>query len=77
MSERYVICIDNEGYPIDLTVHKVYKVIPDAAGEEVHMIRIVDDSGEDYLHDADRFLAIELSVEAEQTFAPKGLPEAA
>jgi hypothetical protein len=54
--QRYVICIDNEGYPLDLTVHKVYQVISDPAGEEVHMIRIVDDSGEDYLHDADRFL---------------------
>jgi hypothetical protein len=68
MSENYVMCIDAEGYPLDLTVHKVYKVIPDPAGEEVHMIRIVDDSGEDYLHDADRFLPVELSPEAAQTF---------
>jgi hypothetical protein len=68
MNEKYVICIDNKGYPIDLTVHKVYKVIPDPAGEEVHMIRIVDDSGEDYLHDADRFLPVELSAEVEKTF---------
>jgi hypothetical protein len=68
MTEKYVICIDNKGYPLDLTVHKVYKVIPDPDGEEVHMIRIVDDSGEDYLHDADRFLPVELSAEVEQTF---------
>jgi hypothetical protein len=37
-------------------------------GEEVHMIRIVDDSGEDYLHDAERFLPIALSAEIEKTF---------
>ena len=56
------------GYPLDLTVHKVYKVIPDPDGEEVGMIRIVDDSGEDYLHPASRFLPIQLSEEAERTF---------
>lgn len=69
MNERYVICIDNKGYPIDLTIHKVYKVIPDAQAEEVHMLRIVDDSGEDYLHDVERFLSVELSAEVEKTFA--------
>jgi hypothetical protein len=69
MNEKYVICIDNKGYPLDLTIHKVYKVIPDRAGEEVHMIRIIDDSGEDYLHDANRFLPVDLSTEVEQTFA--------
>lgn len=68
MNEKYVICIDNKGYPLDLTVRKVYKVIPDPAGEEVHMIRIVDDSGEDYLHDADRFLPIELSAKVQEMF---------
>ena len=68
MSEKYVICINNRGYPLDLTVHKVYKVIPDPDGEEVSMIRIVDDSGEDYLHSASRFLPVKLSKEAAQTF---------
>lgn len=68
MSEKYVMCIDNQGYPLDLTVHKVYKVISDPAGEEVHMIRIVDDSGEDYLHDVSRFVPVQLSAEAERSF---------
>ena len=69
MSDKYVMCINNKGYPLDLTLHKVYKVIPDADGEEVSMIRIVDDSGEDYLHTAHRFVTVELSAEAQQSFA--------
>lgn len=68
MSDKYVLCINNQGYPLDLTVHKVYKVIPDPDGEEVGMLRIVDDSGEDYLHSSSRFLPVQLSEEAEQTF---------
>jgi hypothetical protein len=68
MSAKYVMCINNKGYPLDLTVHKVYKIISDPDGDEIGMIRIVDDSGEDYLHSASRFLPVELSKEIEQTF---------
>jgi hypothetical protein len=68
MNSKYVMCVDNEGYPLDLTVHKVYKIIPDPDGEEVGMIRIVDDSGEDYLHSMRRFVPVQIPAEAEQTF---------
>lgn len=68
MSDKYVMCINNEGYPLDLTVHKVYKVMPDTDGEEVGMIRIVDDSGEDYLHSASRFVPVQLTEEGEHSF---------
>lgn len=68
MSAKFVMCIDNEGYPVDLTVHKVYKVIPDEKAERRKMIRIVDNSGEDYLHSASRFTPVQLTVEAEQNF---------
>ena len=69
MSDKYVMCINNKNYPLDLTVHKVYKVIPDASAERRKMVRIVDDSGEDYWHDIHRFVAVELSAEAQQSFA--------
>jgi hypothetical protein len=65
---KYVMCINSKGYPLDLTVHKVYKIMPDLGGEEVGMIRIVDDSGEDYLYAIGRFVPVELSAEAEQSF---------
>lgn len=68
MSSRYVMCIDNKAYPIDLTLHKVYKVIPDAVGDQVGDIRIVDDSGEDYLFPEKYFVQVNLPEVAEQSF---------
>jgi len=52
-----VRCIDPSGWPESLTLGRVYEVIPDEDGEAAGMIRIVDDSGEDYLHEAGLFEA--------------------
>ena len=68
MSARYVMCINNKAYPHDLTLHKVYKVIPDARGEKHGDLRIVDDSGEDYLFPQEFFVTVILPAEAEPTF---------
>ena len=65
-ARRFVICIDNTDYPIDLDVGKVYLVLADAKGESVGMIRIVDNSGEDYLYSADQFVAIQLPDSAQK-----------
>ncbi len=68
MNARFVICVNNESYPIDLTIHKVYRVIPDAKADKHGMIRIVDDTDEDYFYPAPMFLPVELSAEIERTF---------
>ena len=68
MTAKFVMCIDNEGYPLDLTIHKVYKVIPEAGAEARKMLRIVDDSGEDYMHSASRFTPVQLTDEGERDF---------
>lgn len=68
MNATYVMCIDNKGYPLDLTLHKVYKVLPDAKADTHGWIRIVDDSGEDYLHEASRFVPVQIPREAEPSF---------
>lgn len=68
MTAKFVMCIDSEGYPLDLTIHKVYKVIPDVDAEQRKMLRIVDDSGEDYLHSASRFTPVQLTAEGERDF---------
>lgn len=54
-----VECVDNEGYEFDLLLQKRYQVIPDAAGEEVGLVRIVDETGEDYLYPRGIFAAAE------------------
>lgn len=68
MSARYVMCINNKAYPVSLTLHKVYKVIPDARGEKFGDIRIVDDSEEDYLFPEKYFVPVIVPEEAEPTF---------
>lgn len=57
---RFVICIKNEGYAASLEPRKVYQTIPDADAAEHGLLRVVDESGEDYLFPAEYFLPIDL-----------------
>ena len=45
----FVICVENEGYESSLEVRKVYQVIPDRGAAAADLIRVIDESGEDYL----------------------------
>jgi hypothetical protein len=57
---QFAICIKNEGYPASLQLWKVYRVLPDEKGARHNMIRVVDESGEDYLFSASYFVPVEL-----------------
>ncbi|HSN73820.1 MAG TPA: hypothetical protein VL334_01870 [Anaerolineae bacterium] len=57
---RYAICIDNREYPASLELHKVYRVLPDQEAEQDGDMRIVDESGEDYLYPASFFMLLDL-----------------
>ena len=57
---RFAICVQNEGYPASLELWKVYRVLPDDKGARHNMIRVVDESGEDYLFSASYFVPVEL-----------------
>jgi hypothetical protein len=46
---RFAVCISNKGYAASLEVRKVYRLIPDRAGAEHGLVRVVDEMGEDYL----------------------------
>ncbi|MEK7854886.1 MAG: hypothetical protein AAB288_02265 [Acidobacteriota bacterium] len=54
------MCIDNRGYPTSLELHKIYRVLADEDAAEDGDIRVIDESGEDYLYSADRFVEVEL-----------------
>jgi len=56
----FAICIDNSEYPTALELHKIYRVIPDQEAQVDGDLRIIDESGEDYLFPADYFLSINL-----------------
>jgi hypothetical protein len=67
--EKFVVCINNDGYPASLELHKIYRVLPDSDATENGDLRVVDESGEDYLYAASRFVAVELPRIVRQTFA--------
>jgi hypothetical protein len=57
---RLVVCIDNEGYPASLENRKIYIALRDAAAERHGLLRVVDESGEDYLYPKAFFRSIAL-----------------
>ncbi len=59
-SLHFVVCVDNTGYPASLELHKIYRMLPDTEAESEGDIRVVDESGEDYLYSRDRFVPIEV-----------------
>jgi len=65
VNSRFVICIRNEECE-DLEPRKVYEVLPDEAAAADGYLRVIDESGEDYLYPQDYFLAIELPKAAEK-----------
>ena len=56
---RFVVCVRNDDCELDLVPRKVYEVLPDASAERSGWIRIVDETGEDYLYPAEYFSAAE------------------
>jgi len=57
---RFAVCVRNDGYEASLERNKIYAVLPDDEAERDGDLRVVDESGEDYLFSADRFVAIEV-----------------
>ena len=55
---HFVVCVDNTDYPASLELHKIYMCVRDADAESDGDIRVVDESGEDYLYSQDRFAPI-------------------
>src|SRR5437016_607972 len=67
VQRQFVICIDNSGYPASLELHKIYTVLPDERAAEDDFLRVVDESGEDYLYSAKRFVAVELPQQVKRS----------
>ena len=67
--ERYVVCVDNTDYPASLELHKIYRTIPDTDAESDGDIRVVDESGEDYLYSQDRFAPIRVPAMVRESLA--------
>lgn len=58
--QHFVLCIKNRGYPASLEVRKIYRVTSDNVAEARGLLRVVDESGEDYLYPARLFVPIDV-----------------
>lgn len=66
---RFALCIRCDGYEASLEPRKVYLVLPDEAAAAESLLRVVDESGEDYLYPAELFVPIAVPEPALEAFA--------
>ncbi len=59
-SKRFVICVKNKGYEVSLETRKIYQVLRDADAAKHKQLRVIDESGEDYLYPESYFTPITL-----------------
>ena len=64
---KFAVCVDNSDYPASLELHKIYRVLPDQDAEAEGDLRIVDESGEDYLYSAEDFVLIDVPQAVESS----------
>jgi hypothetical protein len=63
---QYVVCVKNDDYPASLELRKIYQFMRDSAAARLGMLRVVDESGEDYLYPDDYFVTIRLTPAVER-----------
>jgi hypothetical protein len=63
---QFVVCIKNKSYAASLELRKLYQVVADEAAAKLHQIRVIDESGEDYLYPEEYFVAVRLPQSAEK-----------
>jgi len=59
-ARRFAVCIDNSGYPASLELHKIYRVLSDEDAAKNGDLRVIDESGDDYLYPKTFFRPIAL-----------------
>lgn len=64
---KFAVCVNNEDYRVSLELHKIYQVVEDVEALAEGDVRIIDESGEDYLYPADWFVMIDVPQQVEQS----------
>ena len=64
---EFVVCINNEGYPASLELHKIYRVVSDEDAVANEDLRVIDESGEDYLYPSSYFAPIKVPAAVEES----------
>ena len=71
MKQKFLLCVDNKGYEASLEARKLYKTIPDKEAERHNQVRIIDESGEDYLYPSRCFAPVRLSMQTKNKILKK------
>jgi hypothetical protein len=66
---KFAVCINNADYAASLEVHKIYRVLPDKDAATEGDLRVIDESGEDYLYPAAYFVLVELPSAVEKSLS--------
>jgi hypothetical protein len=64
---KFAVCVNNADYPASLELHKIYRVIPDEDAAIDGDLRVIDESGEDYLYPAAWFVFVALPPAVERS----------
>jgi hypothetical protein len=67
MALKFAVCINNADYHASLELHKIYRLLPDEDAAVDGDVRVIDESGEDYLYPAEWFIPIELPQAVEES----------
>jgi hypothetical protein len=65
---HYVVCVSNRGYRASLVLRRIYRTVPDGEAARRSLVRVVDESGEDYLYPTTMFVAIDIPQEVVKAF---------
>ena len=63
---RFAVCIKNKGYGASLELRKLYQLVADEAAAKLHQIRVIDESGEDYVYPENYFVVVQIPQSAEK-----------
>jgi hypothetical protein len=63
---QFVVCVKNKSYAASLELRKLYQVIADETATKLGQIRVIDESGEDYLYPAEFFVPVQIPQSAEK-----------
>jgi hypothetical protein len=66
MKKHFMICVDNRGYEASLEIRKIYEILIDREAGRHHQVRVVDESGEDYLYSEKYFAPVRLPSETKE-----------
>jgi hypothetical protein len=74
---KYAVCVKNTGHHASLEIRKIYALLPDAEAARHHLVRVIDESGEDYLYPEKWFISVNLSPTARRAVSADARKSAA